>query len=241
MSNQNDTRKCKFCKEPYPLTLEYFPPCGKDKQGKQLFRHYCRKCWRKRERDYHATPEAKEAKRQSRKRRDPEIVRAERRRSAKKHPDSHKRRMKTFLERHPEYQKERHLKNKEANIARAKQWVIDNRERFNAANRRRFKENPKVKIKSGIARHKRRARVKAAEGSFTHDDILRIYADQNERCAYCGISIYWHIPHDIHIDHIQPLARGGTNYPDNLACSCAECNLSKGDKTLQEWMDTRGW
>lgn len=83
--------------------------------------------------------------------------------------------------------------------------------------------------------------MKAAEGTYTPEDIQRIFYDQNERCAYCGITLYWSIANDIHIDDVHPLAKGGTNWPDNLACSCADCNLSKGDKTLEEWYATRGW
>lgn len=38
------------------------------------------------------------------------------------------------------------------------------------------------------------------------------------------------------VDHIRPLSRGGSNWPDNLACACASCNRSKNDKTLDEWL-----
>lgn len=242
MSEDNvTTRKCKNCKEPYPLTLEWFPPHGKDKQGNQLFRPYCRECWRKHDRDYHATPEAKEAKRQSRKRRDPEKVKAEKKRNRQKHPEANKRRVDRFLANHPDYLKQQHIKHKDANVARATKWVEDNRERFNAAQRRRRQENPILKMKESVIRHKRRARMRQAEGTYTHEDVRRIFEEQNERCAYCGITLFWNIPYDIHIDHIRPLARGGSNWPDNLNCSCAECNLSKGDKTIPEWMATRGW
>lgn len=64
-----------------------------------------------------------------------------------------------------------------------------------------------------------------------------MYIEQDGKCAYCKCELNG----KFHIDHIQPLARGGTNYPDNLACSCAECNLSKGAKTIDEWAATRGW
>ena len=242
MSDNNHTiRICKTCGNPYPLTIENFTTNGKHKDGTPQFRWDCRTCWNIKQRDYHATPEAKEMKRQARKRRDPDKVAAEKSRSQKKHPESNKRRVDRFIARHPEYRKEQHIKHREANVARANQWVRDNRERFNAASRERRKNNPILKAKESVIRHTRRARMRAAEGSYTHDDILRIYADQNEKCAYCGISIYWHIPNDIHIDHILPLARGGSNYPDNLACSCASCNLEKGDKTISEWCATRGW
>ena len=53
----------------------------------------------------------------------------------------------------------------------------------------------------------------------------------NGACAYCGTT-----EGEFHIDHILPRSRGGGNGLDNLAWSCASCNLSKGAKTPQEWM-----
>lgn len=38
-----------------------------------------------------------------------------------------------------------------------------------------------------------------------------------------------------HIDHIYPVSRGGIDEPQNVAPACAFCNLSKHDKTLEEW------
>lgn len=49
-------------------------------------------------------------------------------------------------------------------------------------------------------------------------------------CAYCGDT-----EGPFHVDHIFPVSRGGTDDPENLTCACASCNLSKSDKTLQEW------
>lgn len=36
----------------------------------------------------------------------------------------------------------------------------------------------------------------------------------------------------LHVDHIRPVARGGTNDKANLQTLCAECNLGKGTKSL---------
>jgi 5-methylcytosine-specific restriction endonuclease McrA len=35
----------------------------------------------------------------------------------------------------------------------------------------------------------------------------------------------------MHIDHVIPLAEGGTNALSNLQLLCAKCNLAKGKKT----------
>lgn len=89
--------------------------------------------------------------------------------------------------------------------------------------------------------HIRKARILMAPGSFTADDIQRLYELTDGRCTYCGIPVHWDIPGDIHIDHVQPISRGGSNFPDNLAIACVDCNLSKAVKTLDEWQKVRGW
>lgn len=45
-------------------------------------------------------------------------------------------------------------------------------------------------------------------------------------CANCRST------HDIHIDHITPLAHGGTSDFDNLQLLCKTCNSSKGTKNI---------
>lgn len=50
------------------------------------------------------------------------------------------------------------------------------------------------------------------------------------RCSYCG-----DCDGPFEIDHIFPVALGGTDDPDNLTLACAPCNRSKGAKTLEQW------
>jgi 5-methylcytosine-specific restriction endonuclease McrA len=53
-------------------------------------------------------------------------------------------------------------------------------------------------------------------------------------CGYCGRRY----PLDrLTVDHINPIARGGDNKPTNLVCACFDCNLSKGKKTLSEYLE----
>jgi len=48
-------------------------------------------------------------------------------------------------------------------------------------------------------------------------------------CQYCGA----HPPAVIlHVDHIHPVAKGGTNDEDNLVTACEHCNLGKGARLL---------
>jgi 5-methylcytosine-specific restriction endonuclease McrA len=81
------------------------------------------------------------------------------------------------------------------------------------------------------------ARRRTAEGQFTADDIECLYTEQEGRCRYCGMTLHG----EYQIDHIVPVSRNGTNWPDNLALTCAPCNMSKKDKLLHEWEAVRGW
>lgn len=62
-----------------------------------------------------------------------------------------------------------------------------------------------------------------------------ILAREGQRCAYCGAD-----DGPFHFEHIYPVAKGGTNDAANLVLACAPCNLSKGDKTLAEWIAAGG-
>lgn len=52
-------------------------------------------------------------------------------------------------------------------------------------------------------------------------------------CAYCDKRAE-------HLDHVHPLSKGGADAEHNMLPACAECNLSKGAKTLAEWSKTFG-
>lgn len=77
-----------------------------------------------------------------------------------------------------------------------------------------------------------RARRKSAKGAHSEADILRLLNRQRGDCAGCKNKlrgIY-------HVDHIFPLAKGGTNYIGNLQLLCPQCNITKKDKF---WIQVR--
>ena len=89
-------------------------------------------------------------------------------------------------------------------------------------NERAWKKANPEKVK--VATHARRARQLAAEGSHTSDEIKELIRRQKGKCAYCSKSIR----NGYHVDHVKPLARGGSNWITNIAVACARCNTSKG-------------
>jgi len=50
-------------------------------------------------------------------------------------------------------------------------------------------------------------------------------------CAYCGT-----MSGPFEIDHVIPVARGGTSVLSNLKVACSPCNASKRDHLLEEWV-----
>lgn len=50
------------------------------------------------------------------------------------------------------------------------------------------------------------------------------------KCAYCENSLQFA---DSHIDHIQPVSKGGLSTESNCALICAKCNRSKGRALLR--------
>lgn len=49
------------------------------------------------------------------------------------------------------------------------------------------------------------------------------------KCQYCGATADQNA---LHIDHITPVARGGSNEMHNLVTACSNCNLGKGAISL---------
>jgi 5-methylcytosine-specific restriction endonuclease McrA len=69
----------------------------------------------------------------------------------------------------------------------------------------------------------RRAREAGAEGTHTAEDIKRIGDAQGWKCHWCKTPTR----RCYHVDHIVPLAKGGSNWPSNLAIACPACNQRK--------------
>lgn len=58
-----------------------------------------------------------------------------------------------------------------------------------------------------------------------------IFKRDNFICQYCGDALS---SADLTLDHIHPRSRGGQSTWINCVSSCRECNLLKGNKTLEE-------
>lgn len=59
-----------------------------------------------------------------------------------------------------------------------------------------------------------------------------VQARDRGQCAQCGTNLNLELIEEEHIDHIIPLAVGGTNDLSNLQLLCAPCNLAKGKQLI---------
>lgn len=120
------------------------------------------------------------------------------------------------------------------------EWRAANRARLteydNAYKAQWRADNPgAARLKGRLARQRRSAAMREAEGSFTFEDIERLMEDQAGVCAgICGRSIR----NRYEIDHKVALIRGGTHWPSNLQLLCRNCNARKHTRTMEEWLSS---
>lgn len=62
--------------------------------------------------------------------------------------------------------------------------------------------------------------------------------DCGRRCVYCAQVLALEAAT---LDHVYPVAHGGTNVPGNLVTACARCNRLKGDMLPGEFFARYPW
>jgi 5-methylcytosine-specific restriction endonuclease McrA len=85
--------------------------------------------------------------------------------------------------------------------------------------------------------HNRRAKLRSSGGRLSKDIEIKLLEMQRGMCACCRLPL----DNDYHIDHIIPLALGGTNTDDNVQLLRAKCNMQKGAKHPIDFMQERGY
>lgn len=91
--------------------------------------------------------------------------------------------------------------------------------------------------KQRLYQHNRRARERAAGGKLSPDLSEKLFKLQRGKCACCGQSL----GKEYHLDHVMPIALGGTNTDDNMQLLTATCNRQKHAKHPVEFMQQRGF
>ena len=124
--------------------------------------------------------------------------------------------------------------NPERDRERKRAWYEANRERDKEQNRAWREANPERRRELSRQSQRTRRAIKAGAIDTCLPNVSlaainrRFWLFRNA-CAYCG-------SHDsLHLDHVNPLARGGLHTPRNLVPACERCNLSKGAKPVEAW------
>jgi len=99
-----------------------------------------------------------------------------------------------------------------------------------SAKRTRRNHIEKARARGRFYSAKRRALYRAAFGKYTQADIIELIVQLHGKCFWCGVKLVQY-----HIDHIVPLAKGGSNERSNITLACPSCNSKKRDTLPTEW------
>lgn len=151
-------------------------------------------------------------------------------RSRERHKDSVKLRKLAEYERNkadPQWlatQKEYRRKNAEAKADYDRRYRSENREKYRQQKRNYVSKNPAI-TRAIRASYKARRRTSENAGCTTR--LVGLWLETKTLvCGWCLSDC----SDDFHIDHIQPLARGGLHEITNLTIACPDCNMSKKAK-----------
>ena len=114
------------------------------------------------------------------------------------------------------------------------EYYAANADKINASAAKRRGDNPEAER---IYSHNKRAHKRKAGGKLSKDIAERLYALQRGKCACCKQPL----GNDYHLDHIMPLALGGSNTDDNIQLLRSKCNLQKNKKHPIAFMKQRGF
>ena len=122
-----------------------------------------------------------------------------------------------------DYHSKRNKEYRQASAERLREYRESQKQRISARQKEHYKNNKEMYYANNRAR---KARLKSVGGKHTARDIESLKRLQKFKCAYCMGSII----KKMHVDHIMPIALGGSNDISNIQILCATCNLRKGAK-----------
>lgn len=133
--------------------------------------------------------------------------------------------------------------NKELCDQRARAWNEANPEKViaaRAASRLRHKDKIAEYRAANLDKfrvyaHNRRQRKRGDR--LSPDIVEKLMGLQSCKCAACKVSLQ----HGYHIDHIEPLARGGANSDSNIQLLCPTCNVRKSARDPIDFMQQKGF
>jgi hypothetical protein len=71
----------------------------------------------------------------------------------------------------------------------------------------------------------------AVRKTLSKETRFEVFKRDGFKCTYCGAEAPRSV---LHVDHIKPVAKGGTNDLLNLVTACVDCNAGKSDRELSD-------
>jgi 5-methylcytosine-specific restriction endonuclease McrA len=120
-----------------------------------------------------------------------------------------------------------------------KLWWANNKGRYSQY-QREWCQTDKGKLLRRMYEQNRRYRKQfnTNPGDMLTTEQIEYLTEIYTHCAYCDIEL---TSDNTHIENIQPLSKGGAHSIDNVVLACKDCNLSKGAKTLDQWLADTGY
>lgn len=117
---------------------------------------------------------------------------------------------------------------------REAEWRRNNLDKARAKCAAWEKKNPEL---VRVIKQNRRARIAQSQGKLSKGLVEKLFKLQKGRCACCKLPLN----DDYHLDHIMPLALGGTNTDDNIQLLRSLCNQRKHAKHPVDYMQEKGY
>lgn len=139
---------------------------------------------------------------------------------------------------HPEQRREkdrrRSVRKSEWRKTYRKLYRSKNREKLNAASRA-WQKTEAGRIAIMRHNHVRRARKLGvnSDSRGIAQWMREIRSHSFARCHWCGTKVFGR---KVHFDHVVALSVGGTHTIGNLCVSCPECNFTKNNRLIADWI-----
>lgn len=153
--------------------------------------------------------------------------------------ECNKKRAKEWALKNPErrtaIRRKNYLNNKEKYLEISTNWNKSHSEKHVESNRK-WRENNPEKYLALARKHDmiKKDRVINAGEIPTTEQIRNLIIQSRKHCFWCDKIVK---DKDLNIDHLYPLAKGGTNNIDNLVVSCGLCNRKKHAKHPEQFLE----
>ena len=219
--------------------------------GKDIWQSLCRMCDSARVRAYSAAnPEKEKARKAAYRATNPEKVRASNVSYRAANSEKEKERCTAYRvanrDKARAYSSAHYAANSERLNASKALYYAANKEKFRAYYVNCMASNPEKVQKRKAAWHKanldkarishQTRRARATGGKLSMGIAKKLYELQKGKCPCCKLNL----GKDYHLDHIMPLALGGSNTDENIQLLRRKCNLQKGAKHPAVFMRQRG-